>query len=132
MGRIAFFSTPEPRQFNYTPRYYDERKERLEELYKKYGRTPEGEKQAEEQLASEMAAQADGQQLAGSQTSAQVKDRYVPGSMIHSAYARARQNAEQPRNRTRSRMKKILTVVSILLIGLLIWFVGKGFLQMTR
>ena len=120
MARITFFSTPEPRQYHYTPRYYDERKERLEELYKKYGRTPEGEKRAEEQLAAEEAA------------GAHTKEHYVPGSLIHGAYARARQNAAEPHNRTRSRLKKILTVGSILLIIVLVWFLSKGFLQMTR
>lgn len=119
MARITFFSTPEPRQYNYKPRYYDERKERLEELYKKYGRTPEGMRKAEAEASLQDAASGN-------------PDHYVPGSLIHGAYARARQNAEQPRNRTRSRMKKILTVVSVLLIVLLAWFLGKGFIQMMR
>jgi hypothetical protein len=119
MARITFFSTPEPRQYNYTPRYYDERKERLEELYKKYGRTPEGMRKAEAEASLQDAA-------TGS------ADHYVPGSLIHGAYARARRNQEEPRAKTRSRMKKILTVVSVLLIALLAWFLGKGFLQMMR
>ena len=119
MARITFFSTPEPRQYNYRPRYYDERKERLEELYKKYGRTPEGMRKAE----------AEASLLEASEGSA---DHYVPGSLIHGAYERARKNAEQPRNRTRSRIKTILTVVTVLLIVLLAWFLGKGFLQMMR
>ena len=29
---FAFFNTPKPRQFQYRPRYYDERKERLEKM----------------------------------------------------------------------------------------------------
>ena len=119
MARITFFSTPEPRQFNYTPRYYDERKERLEELYKKYGRTPEGMRRAEAEAALKDAAEG-------------TPDHYVPGSLIHGAYARARRNSEEPRARTRSRMKKIMTVVSVLLIIVLAWFLGQGFLHLLR
>lgn len=119
MARITFFSTPEPRQYNYTPRYYDERKERLEELYKKYGRTPEGMRKAEAEAALKDAAEGN-------------PDHYVPGSLIHGAYARARQNREEPRAKSRSRMKKILTVISVVLIIVLAWFLGQGFLRLLR
>lgn len=34
--RIVAFHTPKPKPFNYRPRYYDEKKERLENLKKKY------------------------------------------------------------------------------------------------
>lgn len=36
------FYVPKPRQFNYRPRFYDPRKERLEELKRKYAAHPEG------------------------------------------------------------------------------------------
>ena len=36
------FYVPKPRQFNYRPRFYDPRKERLEELRRKYAVNPEG------------------------------------------------------------------------------------------
>ena len=36
---FKFWHIPEHRVFHYEPRYYDERKERLEEMYKKYGKT---------------------------------------------------------------------------------------------
>ena len=39
---------------------------------------------------------------------------------------------EEPRARTRSRMKKIMTVVSVLLIIVLAWFLGQGFLHLLR
>lgn len=54
--RISFFSTPKHRVFNYKPRYWDESKERLQELEEKYGKSPEKPK------------------------------RYIPGSTIRSAY----------------------------------------------
>ncbi len=34
---MAFFKLHKNKQFTYTPRYYDERKERLENLKKQYG-----------------------------------------------------------------------------------------------
>lgn len=34
MGMITFFKTPKPRAFDYTPRYYDARKEALREREK--------------------------------------------------------------------------------------------------
>ena len=40
---FKFWHIPEHRVFHYEPRYYDERKERLEEIYKKYGKTMPGE-----------------------------------------------------------------------------------------
>lgn len=33
---FKFFHTPKPKKFNYNPRFYDERKEELENLKKKY------------------------------------------------------------------------------------------------
>ena len=39
---MPMFYVPKPRQFNYRPRFYDPRKERLEELKRKYAAHPEG------------------------------------------------------------------------------------------
>lgn len=48
---MPMFYTPKPRQFHYTPRFYDPQKEELENLKKKYAklREAEAEKQASEQ-----------------------------------------------------------------------------------
>jgi (p)ppGpp synthase/HD superfamily hydrolase len=35
MALISFFKTPKPKQFNYIPRYYDQRKEEMEERKKR-------------------------------------------------------------------------------------------------
>ena len=35
---FSFFKQNKNKQFNYTPRYYDERKERLDNLKRKYGK----------------------------------------------------------------------------------------------
>ena len=39
---MPMFYVPKPRQFNYRPRFYDPRKERLEELKRKYASHPDG------------------------------------------------------------------------------------------
>lgn len=39
---MPMFYVPKPRQFNYRPRFYDPRKERLEELKRKYAAHPDG------------------------------------------------------------------------------------------
>lgn len=44
---MPMFYVPKPRQFNYRPRFYDPRKERLEELRRKYAAHPEGASQEE-------------------------------------------------------------------------------------
>jgi len=44
---MPMFFVPKPRQFNYRPRFYDPRKERLEELKRKYAPNPEGASQEE-------------------------------------------------------------------------------------
>jgi len=44
---MPMFYVPKPRQFNYRPRFYDPRKERLEELKRKYAPNPEGASQEE-------------------------------------------------------------------------------------
>lgn len=51
--RIVFFSRPKPKQFIYRPRYWDERKEELDRIQKKYAGTdvPEGSDALREQLS---------------------------------------------------------------------------------
>ncbi len=41
--RIVAFRTPKPKPFSYKPRFYDEKKERLENLRKKYENNNSGE-----------------------------------------------------------------------------------------
>ena len=45
--RFTLFRTPQPKRFNYAPRYWDERKEEIENIRKRYadsGETTSGEK----------------------------------------------------------------------------------------
>ena len=75
-AKISFFRIPEHRVYNYTPRYYDPRKERLQELYKKYGLSPEGKLLAEEEFRREEREQGR-------------SDHYVPGQSIRGAFSKA-------------------------------------------
>ena len=45
------FYIPKPRQFKYQPRFYDPKKERWEELKRKYSETPSGDGVTEEEMA---------------------------------------------------------------------------------
>ncbi len=42
--KLVFFRIPNPKQFNYPPRYYDEEKERWDRRRKELGITKDGEK----------------------------------------------------------------------------------------
>ena len=90
---ITFFPRPKHRVFNYTPRYYDERKERLKELYAKYGKEYPGDDKASAQQAAK-----DLEDLAAPGEVREVMDiengkrqnrsgaAYIPGQYIRSAY----------------------------------------------
>ena len=71
---FKFWHIPEHRVYHYEPRYYDERKEKLEELYKKYGKTMPGE---------EIDALAKQQGLTD-----ETGKRYIPGMHIRGSFRR--------------------------------------------
>lgn len=50
LERIRFMKVNRNRRFNYTPRYYDERKERIENLKKLYGEGEEGKSEIQREL----------------------------------------------------------------------------------
>lgn len=105
MARITFFSTPQPRSFNYKPRYYDEDKERLAKIYEKYGKNPDGTTNPE----------------------LQKKSTYVPGVNIRGAF---RKSMEESRDYSKgSAMKGIFTVMTILFIVVILFFIGKVFVN---
>ena len=119
--RFSFFPTPEHKVFHYEPRYYDARKERLEQLYEKYGKTPEGMKKAEEELAAEQADAADGDQSA-------VHSDYVPGSRIRGAFTRSVQ--ENRRAEGNQKVKKILTLITILAAIVVAYYLSQGLVKL--
>jgi hypothetical protein len=105
MGRITFFSTPQPRSFNYKPRYYDEDKERLAKIYEKYGKNPDGTPNPE----------------------AQKKSTYVPGANIRGSF---RKSIEESRDYSKGgTMKSIFTVTTILFIIVIVFCIGKVLLK---
>lgn len=110
MARITFFCTPAPRVYSYKPRYYDPEKEKLQELYRKYGYTEDGKKKAEEEAGA----------------TAVRKHKYIPGVAIHGAMQR---NIENQRRESNPKIKAIITVVSILLAILVVYYLC-GFFEL--
>ena len=113
--RFSFFNTPEHRVFNYQPRYYDPHKERLEELYAKYGKTPEGKKIVEE-IAREEGIRSESQ--------------YIPGQSIRGAF---RRSVEQSRAQAGNpRLKTILGLVTVGIAFIVVYFLAEGFMKMLK
>lgn len=120
--RFSFFPTPEHKVFHYEPRYYDPRKERLEQLYEKYGKTPEGMKKAEDELAAEQAASGDQASQPG------VSKDYVPGSRIRGAFTRSVD--ESRRSEGNQKVKKILTLITILAAIVVAYYLSQGLVKL--
>ena len=120
--RFNFFPTPEHKVFHYEPRYYDPRKERLEQLYEKYGKTPEGMKKAEDEFAAEQAASG------GQASQPGVSMEYVPGSRIRGAFTRSVE--ESRRSEGSQKVKKILTLITILAAIVVAYYLSQGLVKL--
>ena len=109
---------PEHRVFHYEPRYYDERKERLEALYEKYGKTMPGE---------EIDAMARKEGLVEEDTGR----RYIPGMHIRGSF---RQTYEEKRlskekdNSPMSIVKKLILAVTMVAMAAAAYYLSKGFI----
>lgn len=117
-AKITFFRTPEHRVYNYTPRYYDPRKERLEELYKKYGKTPEGMQRAEEEFKAEERAQGR-------------IDHYVPGQLIRGAFSKALYE-NRGQKESKSKLKYLIGFVTIIAAMLVAIYLAEGFVKLLQ
>ena len=114
---FKFWHIPEHRVFHYEPRYYDERKERLEEIYKKYGKTMPGEEieaiAKEEGLVEETGK------------------RYIPGMHIRGSfrktYEEKRLSAEKE-NSAMSIVKKVVLALTLIAIAAAAYYLSKGFI----
>lgn len=114
---FKFWHIPEHRVFHYEPRYYDERKERLEEIYKKYGKTMPGEEieaiAKEEGLVEETGK------------------RYIPGMHIRGSfrktYEEKRLSAEKE-NSAMSIVKKIILALTLIAVAAAAYYLSKGFI----
>jgi len=116
--RINFFGhTAQARKYSYKPRYYDPNREELEEIYKKYGKTPDWKKGKDGEVASEVVEEP-------------VKKPYVPGVNIRGAFQR---NIEEQRAADKgSTMKKVMSVITAILIVAVLYFLIDGFSAMLN
>lgn len=111
--RINFFNTPEHKVFHYEPMYYDEYKEHVEELRKKYG------KDKTEDEIKEMAAK-DGY--------VEKKSTYVPGMSIRGSFRKGlEENRKQEAN---GKLKTVIRLISLLAAAVVAYYIAQGLASM--
>ena len=116
---IKFWHIPEHRVFHYEPRYYDERKEKLEELYKKYGKTMPGEE-------IEAIAREEG-------LTDETGKRYIPGMYIRGSFRQTfveKRLSKEKENSAMSWVKKIILALTLVAIAFAAYYLSKGFILM--
>ena len=114
---FKFWHIPEHRVFHYEPRYYDERKEKLEELYKKYGKTMPGEE-------IEAIAKKEG-------LTDETGKRYIPGMHIRGSFRQVYEEkrlSKEKENSPMSWVKKIILALTIVAIAFAAYYLSKGFI----
>ena len=114
---FKFWHIPEHRVFHYEPRYYDERKERLEELYKKYGKTMPGE---------EIDAIAKQEGL-----TEETGKRYIPGMHIRGSFRKTYEEkrlSTEKDNSVLSIVKKAILALTLIAIAAAAYYLSKGFI----
>ena len=132
---FKFWHIPEHRVFHYEPRYYDERKERLKELYAKYGKEYPGDDKVSAQQAADdlkdVATYGEVQEVmeAESSKAASRSGAYVPGQYIRSAYRKG--NVERE-SKTSSPLRTIVTAVTILAAIAVAYYLSQGLVQLFR
>lgn len=115
---FKFWHIPEHRVFHYEPRYYDERKEKLEEIYKKYGKTMPG---------KEIEAMARKEGLIEEDTG----KRYIPGMHIRGSFRRTYEEkrlSEEKETSTLSIVKKIVLALTLVALAAAAYYLSKGFI----
>ena len=115
---FKFWHIPEHRVFHYEPRYYDERKEKLEDIYKKYGKTMPGE---------EIEAIAKKEGLVDEDTG----KRYIPGMHIRGSFRRTYEEkrlSEEKENSAMSIVKKVILALTLIAIAAAAYYLSKGFI----
>lgn len=113
---FKFWHIPEHRVFHYEPRYYDERKERLEEIYKKYGKTMPGEE-------IEAIARREG-------LDEEKERRYIPGMHIRGSFRRTYEEKRLSSEKENSAMgivKKLILAVTLVAIAAAAYLLSRGF-----
>ena len=135
---ITFFPRPKHKVFNYQPRYYDERKERLKELYAKYGKEYPGDEKASAAKAAE--------DLKDVATPGEVRDvmdaeagqkanrsgaTYIPGQYIRSAY-RKDTATRINEGKNSSPLRTIIVLVTIIAAILVAYYLSQGLVELFK
>ena len=134
---ITFFPRPKHKVFNYTPRYYDERKERLKELYAKYGKEyPGDEKASVQQAAEDLKDVATAAEVREAMDAAQGQKHpsgasYIPGQYIRSAYRKdtATRISEE---KNHSPLRTIIVCITIIAAVLVAYYLSQGLVELFR
>jgi len=114
---FKFWHIPEHRVFHYEPRYYDERKERLEEMYKKYGKTMPSE-EIDEMATKEGLIE-------------ERPKRYIPGMYIRGSFREtyeAKRLSKEKENSPMSMVKKLILALTMIAIAAAAYYLSKGFI----
>lgn len=112
---FKFWHIPEHRVFHYEPRYYDERKERLEALYKKYGKTMPGEKIDE---------------IARKEGLIEEEKRYIPGMHIRGSFRETYESkrlSKEKENSPMSLVRKLILALTMIALAAAAYYLSKGF-----
>lgn len=134
---ITFFPQQKHKVFNYQPRYYDERKERLRELYAKYGKKYPGDKDATAQKAAEdlkdVATYSEVKEVMDSAPGrgASRTGSYIPGQYIRSAYRKdtATRRSEE---KNHSPLRTIIVLITIVAAVLVAYYLSQGLVELFR
>ena len=113
---FKFWHIPEHRVFHYEPRYYDERKERLEELYKKYGKTMPGEE-------IDAIARKEG-------LTEDTGKRYIPGMHIRGSFRKTYEEkrlSQEKDNAPMTIVKRIVLILTLAAVAFAAYYLSKGF-----
>ena len=135
---ITFFPRPKHRVFNYTPRYYDERKERLKELYAKYGKEYPGDEKASAAKAAEDLKDVatpgevrDVMEAEAAQKTNRSGATYIPGQYIRSAY-RKDTATRLSEGKSNSPLRTIIVMVTIIADILVAYYLSQGLVELFR
>ncbi len=133
---ITFFPRPQHKVFNYKPRYYDERKERLKELYAKYGKQYPGDDkvsapQAAEDLKDVATYSEVKEVIEGGTAGASRSGSYIPGQYIRSAYRQG--TADRLNTETkRSPLRTVIAIITVLAAVLAAYYLSQGLVELIR
>ena len=133
---ITFFPRPQHKVFNYQPRYYDEHKERLKELYAKYGKQYPGDDkvsapQAAEDLKDVATYSEVKEVIEGGTAGASRSGSYIPGQYIRSAYRQGTADRLNTETR-RSPLRTVIAIITVLAAVLAAYYLSQGLVELIR